>query len=458
MTLKTELLPHQAAAVDKLRGLTIGALYMEMGTGKTRTALELIKLRLDAGKVDCCLWLCPCSVKKNLREDVLYHCGSFPDNLVIRGIESLSSSDRLYLQLLRLVETHKVYLIVDESSLVKNHRAIRTNRIVALSAVCKYKLILNGTPISKNEADLFAQWNVLDWRVLGYQSYYSFAANHLEYWTVRLPDGRERVDRTRVRRVLNTDYLAAKIEPYTVQVKKEECIKLPAKTYSEHFFSMTSEQEAAYAEAKDLYLANVDEFRNDTIYRLFTALQHVSSGRRVISTPSERMQTAPIFNAPEDNPRIQALLGEIRSLDGEKAIVFCKYQSEVDDIEQVLLHVGVSCVTFTGKLPQKKRQENRERFRESAQVFLANKTCGAYGLNLQFCHNIIFYSNDFDLATRLQSEDRVHRLGQRHDVRIIDIYTDGMDKFILSCLRRKETLLDAFKRDIEKIKKGGGSL
>lgn len=452
MLLMTELLPHQVAAVEKLRRLKVGALLMEMGTGKTRTALELIKLRLDSGKVDAVLWLCPCSVKKNLREDILYHCGEIPDRLVIRGIESLSSSDHLYMQLLRLVETHKIFLVVDESNLVKNPSAIRTSRITALSKLCQYKIILNGTPISRNEADMFAQWYILDWRILGYQSYYSFAANHLEYWTIKLPDGRERVDRNRVKRVLNTDYLAAKINPYTYQVKKEECLKLPEKRYSDRYFHMSREQAGFYEETKELFLGNVDEFREETIYKLFTALQHVSSGRRVISEPYARMETEPIFSNPEDNPRINTLLQSVNDLYGEKAIIFCKYQSEIDDLYRVLSANGYSCVTFTGKLSQEARQRNREGFRNGMQLFLSNKSCGAYGLNLQFCHNIIYYSNDFDLATRLQSEDRVHRLGQTQAVNIIDIYTDGIDEFIIKCLHCKKNLLECFKREIEKLK------
>ena len=176
----TKLYPHQQKAVEKLVHLKVGALYMEQGTGKTRTALELIQRRLSAGKVVCALWLCPCSTKRNLREDIEYHAPELSRDIVIRGIESLSSSDRLYLQLRELVATHQAYLIVDESTLVKNKRAIRTERIIELSKKCTYKLILNGTPVSKNEADLFAQWYILDWRILGYQSYYSFAANHIE--------------------------------------------------------------------------------------------------------------------------------------------------------------------------------------------------------------------------------------------------------------------------------------
>ncbi|WP_255304279.1 SNF2-related protein, partial [Streptococcus sobrinus] len=132
----------------------------------------------------------------------------------IVGIETLSSSIRANVECLKLVQENNVYLIVDESNLVKNHKAKRTQNIMRLSENCSYKLILNGTPISRNEADLFSQWQILDWRILGYRSYWSFSLNHIE-WDERV--------RGKIKRTLNVDYLVRKITPYTYQVKKEEC-------------------------------------------------------------------------------------------------------------------------------------------------------------------------------------------------------------------------------------------
>ena len=452
MNLTTSLLPHQEEAYNKLKSIRVGALFMEQGVGKTRTALELARKRLIAGRADVVLWLCPCSVKKNLKDDLMFHCGGYPEEVIVRGIESLSSSDRLYLQLIRLVETHKVFLIVDESTLTKNPHAIRTERIIHLSEKCPFRLILNGTPISRNEADLFAQFYILDWRILGYKSFWSFAANHLEYKTVKLPNGREMVDHSRIDRVLNIDYLTEKIAPYTYQVKKADCLVLPDKIYRGESFYMTDVQEAEYADVEARYLEAVDEIKAETIYKLFSACQHVASGRHVLSGPDEKMRTAPMFENPMDNPRITALLDVIEDLEGEKAIVFCKYQHEVNDILSIL----PDAVEFTGHISQKKRQENREVFRTSKQFLVANKSCGAFGLNLQFCHNVIFYNNDFNLATRLQAEDRVHRLGQTSMVRIWDVECrNSIDTFIMDCLIRKENMAEAFKRLIKEEQEEG---
>lgn len=106
-------------------------------------------------------------------------------------------------------------------------------------------------------------------------------------------------------------------------------------------------------------------------------------------------------------------------------------------------------VPFYGDIPAKQREANLQRFRDGARYLVANKTCAGYGLNLQFCHRVIYYSNDWDWATRAQSEDRVYRIGQSHEVQIIDMVTEGtLDRKILRCLARKERLQDAVKREL----------
>ena len=358
------------------------------------------------------------------------------------------------------------YIIVDESNLVKNHIAKRTKNIIRLAEKCKYKLILNGTPISKNEADLFAQWYVLDWRVLGYKSYWSFAANHLEYSEI-VPG--------KIVRCLNVDYLAEKIAPYTYQIKKSECLDLPEKTYETIYYELTDEQDEHYEEVADKLMLKVDEMEPHTIYRLFTGLQNVISGYKVkileeryeiedeldiygtnkkIKTKIIGMNKTNFFKNMEDNPRIQKLLEIVNSIE-EKIIIFCKYTDEINNIVSILnKEYGENmAVPFNGELNQKRRNENLDKFRSKSRFLVANKNCGAYGLNLQFCSYVIYYSNDWDYATRSQSEDRVHRIGQNRNVHIIDIcagYT--LDERIIKCLERKENLVDSFKDEIEKTK------
>ncbi|MGI6117851.1 MAG: helicase-related protein [Bilifractor sp.] len=439
----TYLLPYQEQAVEKLRHIKIGALYMEMGTGKTRTALELIRIRLAAKKVDHVLWLCPCNIKADIRRGIRKH--SDLDDLGILdivGIETLSTSIRECSRLLELVQTNNVYLVVDESSLVKNHTALRTVHIQQLADRCRYKLILNGTPITRNEADLFAQWRILDWRILGYKSYYSFAANHLEF-----------DDKGRIRRVLNTDYLAEKIAPYTFEKKKVDCFSLPSKRYRTEYFDLTMKQDQIYDYVVDQLLTSLDEMSNTAIYQLFGALQSVVSGYSISVIQKGRFPHAirGPYPDPENNPRMQTLFSCLEGNE-DKVIIFCSYTDEINSIVKRLINNGKTAVAFDGELSRKKRDAAVDAFRKDTQYFVANKSCGAFGLNLQFCHKIIFYSHDWDWGTRAQAEDRVHRLGQTHEVDITDICADNtIDIQIMNCLRKKENLSDMFKRDVARL-------
>lgn len=436
----TNLYEHQKTAVEKLRKLKVGALFMEQGTGKTRTALELISIRRDSGKASHTIWLCPCSVKENLYRDIIKHAGYMPDDITICGIETLSTSYRTLNKLRDIAEHNDCCLIVDESSLVKNPSAIRTKNIVNLSLLCKYRLILNGTPITKNEADLFSQFYILDWRILGYQSYYSFAANHLEY-----------DDYGKVRRCLNTDYLSEKVAPYSFQIKKDDCLDLPDKQYLNRYYMLTQEQEKEYDRVKEAYLELVKEEDEATIYRLFTALQLVLSGRKITSKPAERIQHVPMFDKPEDNPRIVALMDLLRLMP-DKCIIYCKYVQEIHDICDIINkeYGQGSAVAFDGGLNLKKRQKSIDSFSGNARFFVANKRCAGFGLNLQFCSNVVYYNNDFDLATRLQSEDRIHRIGQTEKCTYYDIVAfSKLDERIAKCLQKKENLLESFRKEIK---------
>lgn len=446
---------HQATAVEKLSRVKVGAVYADMGTGKSRMALELAVRRLQAGKVDCILWCCPVSVKQTIIAEAEKHLEGATCELLrprrmgkvgkadiyIAGIESLSSSTGLNNRLLALAESRRCFLILDESSLIKNPWAHRTLASWRVAERCQYKLILSGTPVCNNIQDLFAQWYLLDPRILGYLSYYSFAANHLEY-DPEIPG--------RVVAAHNVDYLVRKMAPYTYQVRKNECLDLPPKTYSSRWCEMTGNQREEYERAKDLALNDFLLHPDDTtiIYRMFSACQRVVSGLTYEGTP--------IFATPLSNPRMLLLLETVGKLPRDaRAIVWCKYRHEVQTVCEALRkeHGETSVAELWGGLPVRRRETELRRFREEARFLVANKNCGAFGLNLQHCHYAIYYDNDFSWSTRAQSEERIHRAGQTANCHIIDlICSRSIDERIHACLLRKENLVDAFRAKIHEYK------
>ena len=451
LTFKTELMSHQQEAYNKLQRTKVGALFMEMGTGKTRTALELSVERLNDGKVDCILWLCPVSVKQTIANEVEKHLENAEYKLVdsspiqnwqsdiyITGIESMSQSDKSYHNTLKIIDNKEPFIVLDESSFIKNKYAKRTKRIWRLGEHCEYKLILNGTPISNNEQDLYCQWYFLDYRILGYTSYHSFAANHLEFHN-EIPGY--------IVRTFNIDHLVSKMSPYLYQIKKEECLDLPKKTYSTRYFNLPFEQWNYYQWQKNKVLDKSLSGNWDAswLFELFSMLQKIISGLKANKTY--------MYDKIEDDPRIQTLLSILKEIPDKKVIIWCRYKHEIENICKLLRDKGNKVAEFWGEVSQKQRDEELEKFRNDTQYLVANKMCGAFGLNLQFCNYVIYYSNDFSWETRSQSEDRVHRQGQENKVHYIDVIArNTIDERIYQCLQEKESLVENFKREIDKQK------
>ena len=192
----------------------------------------------------------------------------------------------------------------------------------------------------------------------------------------------------------------------------------------------------------------IDELRPDTIYRMFSCLQAAASGfRLVFSKDYYHCKTVPFFTQPDQNPRIQTLVDTLQLFPTDQAVIYCRYTQEIHDILSVL---GGKAVPFYGKMSVSSRQANKTAFKTGeCQYLVANKSCAQFGLNLQFCHREVFYNNDWDWGTRVQAEDRLHRVGQLNKVSIYDIFCKNtLDCTILKCLSRKEDLATMFKREI----------
>lgn len=431
---KTRLYNHQAVAAEKLLRPRVGALFMEMGTGKTLTALELVRRRLD--RLSNVIYVCPVSLFDTVVAEIVQHtdfsyyrfdnstsAGNVPEALIyLVGIESLSSSVRCIAAIQSLVMPDS-FAIVDESTTIKNHRAKRTNRVCNVLGECKYRLIMTGAAVTRDISDLYSQMLFLSPKILGYSSFYSFAANHLEY---------SKFNPRRVIRSHNHAYLAAKMSPYIYQVQKEDCLDLPPKTYSVRRFCMSSEQRRCYEEWKVQCFGDWETMSEDiSVYRLFTGLQRIVCGYHVDDNGDKK-------DLP--NPRLDCLISTIAEMSAEKVIIWCKYMYDVIQIKAAL---DDKCFELSG------RKKEVDMFRKEGRFLVGILGTGTRGLNLQFADTAIYYSSTFDYDKRIQSEDRIHRLGQIKPCLYVDLVCQkSIDEQINKCLMGKESLLRSFRRHL----------
>lgn len=452
----TDLMPHQIDAVNKLLPSRLNALLMDPGTGKSRTIIELAKCRHR--KIDKVVWFCPVSLKFTVLGEILKHtfCTSsdvhvFDDKTCptsipaamwyVVGIESMSQSVRAVMAAHKLI-TDRTMVILDESQYGKNHHAKRTMRITSFSKDARYRAIMTGTLMSNGYEDMYAQFSFLSPKILGYSSFYSFAANHLEY-SDKHPG--------LVVRAHNTEYLAAKIKPYTYQVTKEECLDLPGRRYKTAYFELTDEQRQYYEETKEYYLGLADhiEFNRYIIFQLFSALQQITSGFR--NTKKRRFEFK--------HKRIETLLESIeREPDNEKIIIWAKYQYDIESISNALkkAYGDDQVAVYYGQVKPKNRKIEEDLFKSGARFFVSTASTGGHGLTLVESHTVKVYNRTFKYAENEQMEDRVCRIGQTKKAIFEDIHcANTIDDRIWKSICNKGEIVSDFRREVDKVKKEG---
>jgi SNF2 family DNA or RNA helicase len=470
MQTTTPLMPHQHPAVAKMLPTRVGALFMAIGTGKSRTTIEIAKIRQE--KYDRLFWFCPVSLKETIYQEWRKHTDvsdemikvwddkvasdNLPTKAVIHiiGIESMSSSARVILAYQALV-SERSFVIVDESSYIKGYGSNRTERITALSACARYRLILTGTPFTQGAVDLFSQMSFLSTKILGYSSFYSFAANHLEYETKVNNQGY--TFRTgRIVRTHNADYLAAKIAPYVYQISKEECLDLPEKLYETRYFYMTDEQYDYYQQAKKEILLDLDyeDWSSIAIFHLFTSLQAIVCGFWTRTVPKTLEKQYLTFY----HMRVRLLMDTIASIPGtEQIIIWSKYHHAIDEIKQSIEKEYGSAVyaEFHGGIPEKARNEELARWKSgNTRLLIATQSAGGHGLTLNNAAYSIFYADSYKYSEREQAEGRNYRIGQTRRPTYISLCCSGsIDDKIATALYRKENALAVFQKSINRYRK-----
>ena len=105
-------------------------------------------------------------------------------------------------------------------------------------------------------------------------------------------------------------------------------------------------------------------------------------------------------------------------------------------VQQALVDEAVSAGWLKQAIVDKFQEPDSE-----LRFFVGQPLTGGMGITLTAANTVIYYNNSYDLATRLQSEDRAHRISQTNKVTYIDLVSPGtIDEKILKALRGKINL------------------
>ena len=399
---------NQIQAFNKFSKLKVGALFMKMGTGKTRVAIELV----DYNKCDLLIYVAPFSTLKNIEEEFIKW--NLKTEYILIGYETISSSDKKYLDLLSKIENKKCFIIADESIFIKNEETKRYNRLINIRNKCEYALILNGTPLTKNEFDLYNQMQFLSPLIMK-MSKNQFLNTFFKKITYKKKDKKENTFYKFSE--VNAELLYKMIEPYIFK-----CDLDFNKEVKENYNYIQYQNENDYYIEKEKKLEEyIEKGTSDVIINMLVSLNVIAS------------------NYKKKNDEL------IKYIKDRQVIVFCNYISEIEYISSKL-----ECYIITGQTTH--RNEIIDKFKHDNKPLLMTMGVGSYSLNLQFCNEIVYSSLTFDYAKLEQSKYRIKRIGQERDIKYTYFLTDlGINKMILENIDRKCTLDNLVK---EKMMKG----
>jgi hypothetical protein len=271
------LLNSQSEAITKLSPLKVGALFKRPGTGKSRTAIELIRATPDVEQV---VWLSPFrSINPKVAGsgivDEIFKWGGFSVPVYFDAFETIQASDRSYLRLYHLIESRKTFLVCDESLYIKNADAKRTKRIKELSQLTENKLILNGTPISRNLLDVKQQFDFLSPRILN-MSDAEYKNTFCEYTKITKMVGRQRYQREFITKYHNVDYLYSLIRPYVYEADLQ--LDVTQQHIDVHYDVEDSiKEEYEYLKTKYLDDEKLQAMNNNIFLEMTMKMQHLYS-------------------------------------------------------------------------------------------------------------------------------------------------------------------------------------
>lgn len=135
-----------------------------------------------------------------------------------------------------------------------------------------------------------------------------------------------------------------------------------------------------------------------------------------------------------------------------RIVIFAGFTGSIDRIVAICKSEGwdVICCDgrgFSGTLsgsPEKLLEMFQDKEITSKIAFVAHPASGGLGLNLTAASTIVYWSNDFNAESRIQSEDRIHRPGMdtNRGAKIVDLLCLKSDMLVLNNLKRKRRLQD----------------
>lgn len=359
------------------------------------------------------------------------------------NIEALSTSEECLQLCVDFAEQRGAMVVVDESTSIKGNSA-RTDATIKIGDVALAKRIMSGLWTPKSPLDLYYQCAFLDPRIIGSRNFTLFRRRYAQLLLqTNFSTGRKFLQ---VVGYQNLDELSEKVGRYSYRVLKKDCLDLEPKVYTSRDVELTVPQKKMLQEMKHFGHAAIGDTGKfvtvDMVIKSITRELQILSG--FVMDDEERV----LHEVPEN--KTAALLSVLEDHNG-KAVIWCPWHPPLQKIvARLTKEYGSKAVAqFHGKNARTRGNEERRFLSDPECLYMvATQGAGMRGNTWVVADLEVFYGNNYDLEQRDQSEDRLHRKGQKNKVTVCDLVTAGTREWkVIQSLRDKIDLATMINRE-----------
>lgn len=472
----TEPFAHQRLGLAHLYYMPRAALFFDPGLGKSKVAVDLIRLLRFTGHAAPSIIMGPLTSVLNWGKEVDRHSGGtlrwgavlgtrkrktkVIEEAAAGGLDVLLltyETNRNFVDMVfREVPYDKV--IADESHLIKEWQASRTKAAFELVQKAQRRVLMTGTPTLGSPLDLYGQFRFLADYFMP-EPYHLYRKRYLEVAPA---------NKWLVLGYKNLDVLNERTQFVSLRKTKDECLDLPPRTMVDVEYELSRHQATIYnqlvaemqievesllhalgGEAKDalppsavmphaaarlnkllqvssgfVIKNNMDPHLCDNVEAPLGCRHLPDCVKEGIKPYTKRCKVAPekipdTLTVFDENPKLEALaelLDTILGNPANKVIVWCYYWAELDVVEGRLKALEIPYVRVDGSTGAR-IQGVVDRFNDdpTLRVYLAQISTGV-SITINSAAYMIYYALTYSLKDWLQSIDRNYRIGQSNNV------------------------------------------
>ncbi|XP_047310877.1 ATP-dependent DNA helicase DDM1 isoform X2 [Impatiens glandulifera] len=323
------------------------------------------------------------------------------------------------------------YLVVDEGHRLKNSKCLLVKQLKVLQV--ENKLLLTGTPLQNNLAELWSLLNFILPEV--FESHEEFESWFDLSGKYNNEEGSEDIEEKRKAQVVAK--LHAILRPFLLRRMKSEVEKmLPRKKEIIIYANMTEHQKNFQDHLVNKTLENYLSDKVEIGCGMKGRLNNLMIQLRKNCNHPDLLESA--FNGSFDYPPVEQIVeqcGKFQLLErlleklfahNHKVLIFSQWTKILDIIDYYFSEKGFEICRIDGSVKLDERRRQIKEFNDensTLRVFLLSTRAGGLGINLTSADTCILYDSDWNPQMDLQAMDRCHRIGQTKPVHVYRLAT-----------------------------------